>query len=101
MRIENSDVMVPEIVIAELLQGCKSKLEETFILKYWENLNRINSEGSLIEASRLSFQNKYLDKGIGLIDSVLITQVKKKKIKLWTLDKKIMNILSQNEIFRI
>ncbi|MDX1959489.1 MAG: PIN domain-containing protein [Leptospiraceae bacterium] len=97
--IESSEVIVHEIVFGELLQGCKSKSEETFILNYWENLNKIHSDGSFIEAGKLSFINKYYDKGIGLIDSVLIYQVKKKKIKLWTLDKKIINTLSKNELY--
>ncbi|MCB1192524.1 MAG: PIN domain-containing protein [Leptospiraceae bacterium] len=97
--IEGFEILVHEVVFGELLQGCKTKSEEIFILDYWENLNRITSNGSFIEAGKLSFENKYLDKGIGLIDSVLIAQVKKKKIKIWTLDKKITTILSKSEIY--
>ena len=88
-----------EIVFGELLQGCKNKTEVNFILEYWENLNTINFEGSFIEAGKLSYTNKYIDKGIGLIDSVLINQVKKHKLKIWTLDKKIIRILNKNEIY--
>ena len=99
--IESSEVLVHEVIFGELLQGCKSKSEENFILDYWENLNVITSDGSFIEAGRLSFSSKFLDKGIGLIDSVLISQVKKRKIKIWTLDKKILKILNKNEIYSL
>ena len=99
--IESSEVLVHEIVFGELLQGCKSKSEEKFILDYWENLNKITSGGSFIEAGKLSFSHKLIDKGIGLIDSVLISQVKNRKVKIWTLDKKILKILNKNEIYSI
>lgn len=97
--IENSEVLVHEIVFGELLQGCKNKAEEKFILDYWDNLNKITPGGSFIEAGKLSFENKYIDKGIGIIDSVLIAQVKIKKIKIWTLDKKIISNLTKSELY--
>ncbi|MFB5652341.1 PIN domain-containing protein [Leptospira wolffii] len=97
--IESSEVVVHEIVSGELLQGCKNKNEVSFILKYWENLNTLTSDGSFLSAGRLSFQNKHIDKGIGLIDSVLINEVRSKKLQLWTLDKKILKVLDKKEIY--
>lgn len=97
--IESSEILVHEIVFGELLQGCKTKSEENIILNYWENLNKVISNGSFIDAGILSFENKYFDKGIGLIDSVLISQVKNRKIKIWTLDKKIAATLNKNELY--
>ncbi len=97
--IEASEVIVHEVIFAELLQGCKTKQEESLLLQYWENLSKLPIEGSFLEAGKLSFANKYIDKGIGLIDSVLINHVKKQKIKIWTLDKKISKALHKAEVY--
>ncbi|PKA14308.1 PIN domain-containing protein [Leptospira haakeii] len=97
--IEYSEVIVHEVVFGELLQGCKNKTEVSFILEYWENLNTLSSDGSFLLAGKLSFENKHIDKGIGLIDSVLINEVRSKKLQLWTLDKKILKVLDKKEIY--
>ncbi|PJZ48787.1 PIN domain-containing protein [Leptospira saintgironsiae] len=97
--IESSEVIVHEVVFGELLQGCKNKNEVSFILEYWENLNTLTSDGSFLSAGKLSFENKHIDKGIGLIDSVLINEVRSKKLQLWTLDKKILKVLDKKEIY--
>ncbi|MGJ4789505.1 PIN domain-containing protein [Leptospira koniambonensis] len=97
--IESSEVIIHEVVFGELLQGCKNKNEVSFILEYWENLNTLTSDGSFLLAGKLSFENKHLDKGIGLIDSVLINEVRSKKLQLWTLDKKILKVLDKKEIY--
>ncbi|EMO55135.1 PIN domain-containing protein [Leptospira noguchii] len=97
--IESSEVLVHEVVFGELLQGCKNKNEVSFILKYWKNLNTLTSDGSFLSAGKLSFESKHIDKGIGLIDSVLINEVRSNKLRLWTLDKKILNVLDKKEIY--
>ncbi|TGM10288.1 PIN domain-containing protein [Leptospira selangorensis] len=97
--IESSEVIVHEVVFGELLQGCKNKNEVSFILEYWENLNTLTSDGSFLLAGKLSFESKHIDKGIGLIDSVLINEVRSKKLRLWTLDKKILKVLDKKEIY--
>ncbi|MCC5815407.1 MAG: PIN domain-containing protein [Leptospira sp.] len=97
--IENSDIVAHEVIFGELFQGCKSKEELLFISEYLLCINRLNSEGSFIEGGKLSFQNKYISKGIGLIDSVLISEARKQKIQIWTLDKKLLKALSKEEIY--
>ncbi|EKR16744.1 PIN domain-containing protein [Leptospira interrogans] len=97
--IESSEVLVHEVVFGELLQGCKNKNEVSFILEYWKNLNTLTSDGSFLSAGKLSFESKHIEKGIGLIDSVLINEVRSNKLRLWTLDKKILNVLDKKEIY--
>ncbi|OOV40222.1 pilus assembly protein [Leptospira kirschneri serovar Pomona] len=97
--IESSEVLVHEVIFGELLQGCKNKNEVSFILEYWKNLNTLTSDGSFLSAGKLSFESKHIDKGIGLIDSVLINEVRSNKLRLWTLDKKILNVLDKKEIY--
>ncbi|AXR66902.1 PIN domain-containing protein [Leptospira mayottensis] len=97
--IESAEVLVHEVVFGELLQGCKNKNEVSFILEYWKNLNTLTPDGSFLSAGKLSFESKHIDKGIGLIDSVLINEVRSNKLRLWTLDKKILNVLDKKEIY--
>ncbi|ABZ94663.1 PIN domain protein [Leptospira biflexa serovar Patoc strain 'Patoc 1 (Ames)'] len=99
--IESSDVIAHEVVFGELLQGCKNKSEITFVLDYWESLNNILSNGSFIQAGKLSFENKHLEKGIGIIDSILISETKQRNLKLWTLDKKILKVLQLQHLYEI
>ncbi|PJZ43812.1 PIN domain-containing protein [Leptospira brenneri] len=99
--IEASDIIAHEVVFGELLQGCKSKTEITFVLDYWESLNNILSNGTFIQAGKLSFENKHLENGIGIIDSILISETKQRNLKLWTLDKKILKVLPAQYIYEI
>ncbi|HNH07551.1 MAG TPA: PIN domain-containing protein [Leptospiraceae bacterium] len=98
--IEASEVKVHEVIFGELLQGCKNRSEERMIIDYWENLGEPESDASFIEAGRLSYSEKHLSKGVGLIDSVIISQARKLDCRIWTLDKKINNILHKSEIYR-
>ncbi len=97
--IESSDVLAHEVVFGELLQGCKNKAELNFILEYWESLSTIVSNGSFILAGKLSFEDKHLDKGIGIIDSILINETRQKNLRIWTLDKKILKLLEPKYVF--
>ncbi|NCQ71616.1 MAG: PIN domain-containing protein [Microcystis aeruginosa W13-16] len=97
--IESSDVLAHEVVFGELLQGCKNKAELNFILEYWESLSNIVSNGSFIQAGKLSFEDKHLVKGIGIIDSILINETRQKNLKIWTLDKKILKLLESKYVF--
>lgn len=98
--MEASEVIAHKVIFGELLQGCKNKSEEKMIIEYWENLGKPDSSASFIEAGRLSYAEKHLSSGVGLIDSVIISQARKLKCKIWTLDKKINNILDKTEIYK-
>ncbi|GHV72922.1 hypothetical protein AGMMS49940_02240 [Spirochaetia bacterium] len=63
-------------VFGELLQGVKNKREEEIILDYWKHLPKIDNDTEItISAGIYSHKNKLIDKGVGLIDSII-----------WTLD---------------
>ncbi|MCW7501975.1 hypothetical protein ND861_16840 [Leptospira sp. 2 VSF19] len=80
---------------------CRNKNEVSFVLEYWASLNGILSNGSFIHAGKLSFENKYLEHVIGIIDSILIAETKQRKLKLWTSDKKILKLLTPQYIFEL
>ncbi|XDD47175.1 PIN domain-containing protein [Leptospira sp. WS39.C2] len=98
--IETSEVFAHEVVFGEILQGCKNKTELEFVLEYWESLNRIVSNGSFINAGSLSFEKKYFEYEIGLVDSILIYETKMRNCKLWTLDKKLLKVLDVSYIYQ-
>ncbi|TGK79554.1 PIN domain-containing protein [Leptospira bourretii] len=97
--VEASEVIAHEVVFGEILQGCKNKSEIEFVLHYWRSLNNILSNGAFIKAGNLSFEKKHFEKGIGIIDSILIYETKQKNLKLWTLDKKILKVLESQYIY--
>jgi predicted nucleic acid-binding protein len=99
--IETRQVLMLECISAELLQGAKSKREKDIIIEYWNNLPNISMDNLWIEAGVYSSKNNLIDKGIGIIDSVIITACKKTNSKLLTRDKKILRFLGKDIIFDI
>jgi len=93
--MENQEILAIDCVFGELLQGVKNKNEKEIIKKYWNYLPKIKYENIIIEAGEYSANNKLLDYGIGLIDAIIIVYGIKSNSKIWTLDKKLIRILSK------
>ena len=89
-----------DIIAAELLQGAKSKREVKIIKGYWENLFKETKDDLIVQAGEFSYENKLIDKGIGLIDSIIITAAINSHSKLWTRDKKILNKLDDRILYK-
>jgi hypothetical protein len=49
----------------------------------------------IIEAGFYSNKNKLLDKGFGLIDTIILIHGIRSQFKIWTLDKKFLSILPE------
>jgi rRNA-processing protein FCF1 len=96
--LEKNRVLAVECIFGELLQGVKSKREKDIVIGYWKYLPKADGNNIWIDAGIYSSENKLLEKGIGLIDSVLIVLAVKNKLKIWTLDKKLKKILPSNLI---
>ena len=90
-----------EPVFGELLQGSKSKKETDLIINYWNYTPKVDSEQLFINAGILSYKEKLLSKGVGIIDSSLIVTTIQNGYKLWTLDKKIINSIVSKYIYKI
>lgn len=88
-----------EVVFAELAQGAKGKREMEVILAFFSNMKLLDSPGLIFKAGAFSQQNRLIEKGIGLIDAILIVCTIKNDLKLWTLDKKILSFLEPNRVF--
>ena len=101
LNLEINNVVSHEIIFAELLQGAKSEREFKIILEYWENINKINSDSSIIDGGIYSYKSNLINKGIGLVDSILIASTQKLNLKFWTLDKKIFKFIDKSNLFDI
>lgn len=96
---EENQVLGIECVFGELLQGALNNQEIDMIKEFWGNVPKINESGAFIKAGEESSKNKWIKKGVGLIDSVIITLARATRSKVWTLDKKLNDILMKNEVY--
>lgn len=88
-----------EVVFAELAQGAKGKRELEVILAFFSNMKLLDSPGLIFKAGIYSQQNRLIEKGIGLIDAILMVCTIENDLKLWTLDKKIISNLDSGKLF--
>ena len=98
--LENREILAVECIFAELLQGTKNNRERSLILSYWNHLPKFNDSDLFIEAGLFSSENKLSDKGVGLIDSLIYIHVIKTSSMIWTLDKKLLRIISDTQIYK-
>jgi predicted nucleic acid-binding protein len=97
--LEHQEVYAIELVFAELLQGAKSDREREKILSYWRSLPKLEFAELCIESGLRSGLHDWSNKGISLIDSIIITHARKSQTSLWTLDKKLHKVMKKSEIY--
>jgi len=95
--IERREIAAIGCIFAELLQGARNDEEVRIITGYWADLPKLNEDRIWLDAGLLSFQNKYYAKGVGLIDLAIITAARKNQCRVWTLDKKLQDVLDPSE----
>jgi predicted nucleic acid-binding protein len=91
--LEQREVLALAPIFGELLQGTKSQRERTIIQGYYEHLPKFEFNRAFIEASIYSSEQKLTDKGVGLIDSLIIVSAIRSSAQIWTLDKKLYAII--------
>jgi predicted nucleic acid-binding protein len=99
--LEERSVYTLEIIFAELLQGAKGKRELGMISGYYENLPKLDHEGLIFEAGLYFQKENLISKGVGLIDSIIISAALKNKLRIWTLDKRIIGHLDAENLFAV
>lgn len=98
--LDTNQVLAVECIFAELLQGARTERERNVIKDYWINLPKDLETNLLIDAGILSSEKKWISKGIGLIDSVIMVIARKTSAKIWTLDKKLNDLLNDNAKYK-
>ena len=99
--LEEGEVLAPECVFGELLQGAKDVKEEGLISAYWNSMPKLPVEEPFIQAGIQSFRHQWLSRGIGLVDGLLIVFARASSSRIWTLDKKLLAILEPSEGYEI
>lgn len=92
-----NEILALSSIFGELLQGAKNKRERSIIQEFWQNLPKISEDNLFIKAGLESGKNKWIDKGIGLIDSVIIAASRNTGSFVLTFDKKLLSILKKEE----
>lgn len=98
--LDKNDALAISPVFGELLQGTKNSRERTIIRDFWENLPKISEDELFINAGIDSSTHHWVDKGIGLIDSVILIASRESAAFIWSLDKKLNRILRKEEKYR-
>ena len=86
-------------VFGELLQGAKTNNERSILMDFWGNLFKMQEQELFVHAGAESGRKRWMDKGVGLIDSMIIVAARESAFFVWTLDKKMLSLLNREEIF--
>ena len=97
--LEKNEILTIELIFAELLQSTRHKKETEMLKSYFGLIPEAEIENLCILAGEYSQREKLISKGIGLIDSCIITATIFSNSKLWTLDKKIQKFLDKRYLF--
>ncbi len=88
-----SNIYVPKVVIAELIQGCKSEKEISVIEEFLDAFFIIdNSENTWIKAGKLSFSMKKQGKTVNIVDCFISIIAQENDCLIFTLDKHFKDI---------
>jgi predicted nucleic acid-binding protein len=91
--LEKKEILAVECVFGELLQGVRNNDEQNIIIQYYQHLPKIETKEIIIESGIFSRKNKLLDKGVGLIDAIILLHGIRSQSKIWTLDKNFKNVI--------
>jgi predicted nucleic acid-binding protein len=97
--IEVNELIGLSFIFGELLQGAKSGTERAILQEFWRVLPKIEETDLFIRAGLESGLHKWMDKGIGLIDSAIILAARSSGARIWTLDKKLALVLADTETY--
>ena len=97
--LERNEVLAVECVFGELLQGAKTGAEKDIILRFWKHLPKSNFADIVIQAGVYSAENKLIDKGVGLIDVIILLHGIKSNSQIWTLDTRFLKIIPEGFLF--
>ena len=85
--LTDSDVYVPRVVIAELIQGAKTEKEISVIEDFVEAFNVIDqTDNTWLRAGRLSFSMKRKGVTVNIVDCYIAVIAKENNCKIMTLD---------------
>jgi predicted nucleic acid-binding protein len=93
--LDRNEVTGLSFIFGELLQGAKNQHERRMINDFWNAIPKIDETGLFIRAGFESGRHKWIDKGIGLIDSAILIASIETRSFIWTLDNKLTRIVPE------
>lgn len=91
--LKTTDVYVPRVVIAELVQGAKSEKEISVIEEFIEAFNIIDqTDGTWLNAGKLSFSMKRKGVTVNIVDCYIAVLASENSCKIFTLDEHFKDI---------
>ena len=99
--IQSRVVRTIQPIFGELYQGALNKKEKEFIDNFWQAIFKIEDENLMLNAGIHSYEQKLVTKRIRLIDASIIYTVQNNNCTIWTLDKKMLKHLNENQVFKI
>lgn len=98
-HLETGNVLTLGCIFGELLQGARTQKEADRLLAYYDALPQASETGLWTEAGLLSYSEKALGRGVGLIDLAIIAAGRRAGAKIWSRDKKMLSLLKKEEKF--
>ncbi|MFA4815031.1 MAG: PIN domain-containing protein [Candidatus Gracilibacteria bacterium] len=93
--LEQQEIVSLEVIFGELLQGAKNPKERAVVLAYWESIKKLTTDQLWIKSGLKSGEGKWKDKGLGLVDSAILTAADESEMEIWTLDKTLLKQASK------
>ena len=98
--MEDGEIYSLELIFAELLQGVKTTRELNLITDFYRQLKLLDKPGLIFESGVFSRKAGLINRGIGLVDAVIIHAAQKYDLQIWTLDKKIISFLGERRLYQ-
>ncbi|SFB17757.1 PIN domain-containing protein [Algoriphagus aquimarinus] len=98
--MEDGEIFSLELIFAELLQGVKTTRELNLITDFYRQLRILDQPGLIFESGNFSRKTGLINRGIGLIDAVIIYTAEKFDLQIWTLDKKVISFLGDRRVYQ-
>lgn len=98
--MEDGEIYSLELIFAELLQGVKTTRELNLITDFYRQLKLLDQPGLIFESGVFSRKAGLINRGIGLVDAVIIHAAEKFDLQIWTLDKKIISFLGERRLYQ-
>jgi len=95
--LERNEVMGVSPVFGELQQGARDNGERSMLHEFWSALPKAPEVDLFIRAGEESSRRRFFEKGVGLIDSAILCAARESSCFVWTLDKKLLAVLSKEE----
>jgi predicted nucleic acid-binding protein len=94
LLLEAQKLLAYEPVFSELLFGIRNEREGKIIRSFWEVLPKVAFDsGAMLRAAELAVQEDFQNKGIGLMDALIMKACLENNYLLWSFDKRILSHL--------